>query len=98
MVRSPYLLVAVAVIFAWLAAPVMAQTPPAPAEAAPAEPVKFVDAATLDHLLGKDLAKAADIVRDIWNIPLITGAKKEPLVTVGTLACGIVLLCLGYLI
>jgi potassium-dependent mechanosensitive channel len=97
MVRS-YSMVAVAVVFAVLAAPVLAQTTSPPAEAAPAQPVKFVDAATLDHLLGKDLAKGAEIVSDVWNFPLITGAKKEPIVTVGTLACGIVLLCLGYVV
>src|SRR5262245_31522028 len=98
MFRSLFLLVTIAVVLASLAAPIMAQTPPVPAEPAPAQPFRFVDAATIDQLLGKDFAHAAEIVRDVWNFPLIFGADRKPLVSVGTLACGIVLLCLGYIV
>jgi len=67
-----------------------------PAEAEPS--VEFVDVASLEQVLGKDLAKAAEIARDIWNTVLISGPDKtKPVVTVGTLAGGIVLLGLGYI-
>jgi potassium-dependent mechanosensitive channel len=94
--------IAFAVVLASLgfAGSLHAQGPSAapPAEAVPApQAVRFVDAAALDQLLGKDLAKAAEIVRDVWNFPLIVGADHKPIVSVGTLACGIVLLGLGYI-
>ena len=43
-----------------------------------------------------DLANALEIVSTIWNTVLI-GEKTKPIVTVGTLASGIVLLGLGYI-
>jgi len=77
------------------AASVFAQTPPViiPVES-PAQPeVKMGDLATIEQILGKDLAKAAEIVGDIWKIEIVS----KPSVTVGTLAGGIVLLALAYL-
>jgi potassium-dependent mechanosensitive channel len=52
----------------------------------------------LEQLVGRDLAKAAEIVGTVWNFVLISGpdSSKPPIVTVGTLASGIVLLGLGY--
>lgn len=80
-----------------LGAPLLAQT------AAPVPPqaeadLKFIDVASLEQVVGKDLAKAAEIARDVWNTVLVSGSDKtKPVVTVGTLAGGIVLLGLGYL-
>ncbi|HEY2411617.1 MAG TPA: hypothetical protein VGI40_05220, partial [Pirellulaceae bacterium] len=79
----------------FMAAQSFAQAPPVvvPAEA-PAEPeVKMTDVATIEQLVGKDFAKAAEIVRDVWDFEIV----RKPPVTVGTLAGGIVLLCLSYL-
>ena len=46
-----------------------------------------------------DLAQAAEMFHKLWNTVIIAGAgtDKPPIVTVGTLASGIVLLGLGYL-
>jgi small-conductance mechanosensitive channel len=80
----------------FMAAQSFAQAPPVvvPAEA-PAEPeVKMTDVATIEQLVGKDFAKAAEIVRDIWEFEIV---RKPTAVTVGTLAGGIVLLALAYL-
>jgi small-conductance mechanosensitive channel len=84
------------------AAPLLAQGTPAAApiaELVPASPpVKLFDLATVEQILGKDVAKVAEMVRGIWNIVLISGPDdKKPVVTVGTLAGGIVLLGLGYI-
>src|SRR5205823_13283778 len=58
----------------------------------------LVDIASLEQVLGKDIAKGLEIARDIWNTALIVGPDKtKPVVTVGTLAGGIVLLGLGYI-
>jgi potassium-dependent mechanosensitive channel len=91
--RLRHVLMALAIVF--LAAPSFAQTPPVVVQAeAPAESeVKLTDLATIEQLVGKDFAKAAEIVRDIWDCEIV----RKPPVTVGTLAGGIVLLCLSYL-
>ena len=46
-----------------------------------------------------DLAQAAEMLHKLWNTVIIAAAdpNKPPIVTVGTLASGIVLLGLGYL-
>jgi potassium efflux system protein len=78
-----------------LSAPLFAQTPPVilPVEDPAAPEVKLGDLSTIQQILGKDLAKTAEIVRDIWEMEIV----RKPSVTVGTLAGGIVLLALTYL-
>jgi len=51
---------------------------------------------SLEQLVGKDLAKAVDVARQIWTMAIVNGPDHKPLVTVGTVAIGIVLLGLGY--
>jgi hypothetical protein len=79
-----------------IAAPLFAQSAPplvVPVDD-PAQPeVKMGDLGTIQQILGKDLAKTAEIVRDIWKIEIVS----KPSVTVGTLLGGIVLLALAYL-
>src|SRR5439155_20616175 len=79
-----------------LAAPLAAQTAPnAPAsEAAAAQPA--LNLTSIEQMLGTDMARAAQIASDIWSTVLI-GDKTKPMVTVGALAGGIVLLGLAYL-
>lgn len=72
------------------APPIAPQTPKA-AAAEPAVPV--INLTAIEQVLGKDLAKAAEIARDIWKIEIVS----KPSVTVGTLSGGIVLLALAYL-
>jgi small-conductance mechanosensitive channel len=78
-----------------LAAPLLAQTTAAPAEENRAAPL--VDVGSLEQIVGKDLAKGAEIGRQVWTTAIVTGPDKKPLVTVGTVAIGIVLLGLGYI-
>src|SRR5438552_3611999 len=48
--------------------------------------------------LEMDFEKAADVIRSVWNTRLILGSDpSKPVVTIGTLAEGIVLLGLAYL-
>jgi small-conductance mechanosensitive channel len=79
-----------------VAGPLSAQAPPVGVQAeAPAESeVKLTDLAKIEQLVGKDFAKAAEIVRDIWDFEIV---HKPSVVTVGTLALGIVLLGLSYI-
>jgi potassium efflux system protein len=79
----------------------VAQTAPAapasPAAPAPTQPTEtLIDFSPLEQMLGKDLAKAVEIARDVWNIVLVKGPDRKPVVTIGTVAGGIVLLGLGY--
>ena len=71
----------------------------APAAAAEAPPkVELVSLDSLRAALGNEAVEALQIVKNIWNIGLVWGTDKDkPIVTVGTLCGGIVLLGLGYL-
>jgi potassium-dependent mechanosensitive channel len=53
--------------------------------------------AAIEQFLGDDWAKAVEIVGRVWNFVLVKSADGKPLVTVGTLVGGIVLLGLGYI-
>ena len=86
--------------------PAPAEVPPSPASAlaapaAAAEAPPKVELVSLDSLraaLGNEAVEALQIVKNIWNIGLVWGTDKDkPIVTVGTLCGGIVLLGLGYL-
>src|SRR5207302_9455085 len=83
--------------WAALSAPLAAQTTPGgPADSPP--PAKLVDLTALEQLLGKDLDEVAQLAREIWHVVLIPSTNPaRPLVTIGTLAGGIVLLGLGYI-
>lgn len=78
-----------------LAAPLFAQSPPVlvPVEDPAAPEVKLANLDTIQQILGKDLAKTAEIVRDIWEMEIV----RKPSLTVGTLVGGIFLLALTYL-
>jgi len=52
---------------------------------------------SLKRAVGPELVEAAQIVGRVWDIVLVKGSDKKPLVTVGTLCAGIVLLGLGYI-
>jgi small-conductance mechanosensitive channel len=86
--------------FGWLlfASVARAQTlpgtpPPAAADEAAPPAINIV---AIEQMLGTDLKKAADIARETWGTVII-GDQKNPVVTVGTLAGGVVLLGLAYL-
>src|SRR4051812_1553192 len=51
---------------------------------------------SIEQMLGADMVKVAQIARGTWSTVLI-GDQKNPVVTVGTVAGGIVLLGLAYL-
>jgi potassium-dependent mechanosensitive channel len=78
------------------AAPEMqpAAAPPAPA---PADEIKVADLDAIRQALGSEAAEVFEIIGRIWNIVLINGADRKPLITVGTLCGGLVLLGLGYI-
>ena len=65
--------------------------------AAPPPAVELVDMDSLKRALGPEFVEAAEIVGRIWDIVLVKGSDGKPLVTVGTLCGGIVLLGLGYI-
>lgn len=75
-----------------------AQASPPPAAAAPdAKPdLEFVSLETIRESFGDEAAQAVQIIGRVWNIVLINGADGKPLITVGTLSGGLVLLGLGY--
>jgi potassium-dependent mechanosensitive channel len=65
------------------------------AQDAPADP-PAVSMTGIEQMLGADMAKGMQLARDTWSMVLI-GDKTKPMVTVGTVAGGIVLLGLAYL-
>src|SRR5262245_33525972 len=76
--------------------------PPAAAPATPvesaAEKLKLASLDSLRSALGDEAVEALQICKNVWNIGLVWGTDKDkPIVTVGTLCGGIVLLGLGYL-
>jgi potassium-dependent mechanosensitive channel len=82
-------------VAAWSA---IAQDMPAPAPAPESQAADARSAsAALEQLLGSDLARIAEIVSDVWNFVLVKSADKKPLITVGTIVGGVVLLGLGYI-
>jgi potassium-dependent mechanosensitive channel len=58
-----------------------------------------MDWEALERLVGKDVARAVEIIRYLWNFELVAGAgpDSKAVVTIGTVAGGIVLLGLGYI-
>ena len=66
--------------------------------AAPAEPqVEFVGLSDVSKSLLEEIAEVWRSAEGIWNIVLIRGSDNKPLMTIGTLAGGLVLLGFGYL-
>ena len=51
----------------------------------------------LNRLFGQDAVEVIDTLARVWNLVLIRATDGKPLVTVGTLSGGIVLLGLGYI-
>ncbi len=100
-------------VFLAFVAPAAAQFPlqalpgqapaPLPAEATPAvaapaastaqEDETFAVWSSIEQLVGKDVAKALQMVRSVWQFKIIS----KPVVTVGILGSGIVLLGLSYI-
>ena len=74
-----------------------AQPAAAPSAPAPAEEIKLADLDAIRQALGSEAAEVFEIIGRVWNIVLINGADRKPLITVGTLCGGLVLLGLGYI-
>src|SRR5262249_50032197 len=80
--------------------PLLAQSAPAAPAQAEADAASTEVAAGiewLEQMLGKDATRVTQIFSSIWHTVLIAGPDKKPLVTIGTLVCGIVLLGFGYI-
>ncbi len=84
-----------------------AAAPIAPPDAAPlavestaAEPARKIEILNVESIratLGSEVAEVFEALAVIWNVGLVWGSDGKPLVTIGTLCGGIVLLGLGYL-
>jgi small-conductance mechanosensitive channel len=76
-------------------------SPPAAPELAPAaesEPdTRLVDFEAVQQALGTEAAEVFEILGRTGSIVLVNGADGKPLITVGTLSGGLILLGLGYL-
>src|SRR5687767_3782136 len=59
--------------------------------------VKLGDFDSIKELLGAETAEVFEILGRVWNIVLVNGADGKPLITIGTLSGGLVLLGLGYI-
>jgi small-conductance mechanosensitive channel len=80
------------------AQPIAAPAPAPPAAPTPPPQIELVSLEALRSALGDEAIEALEIVKNVWNIGLVWGTDKDkPIVTVGTLCGGIVLLGLGYL-
>ncbi len=79
-----------------ISAPLAAQT--APGETAPDAPAAkpAVSLTSVEEMVGADMAQAMQIARNTWSMVLI-GDPTKPVITVGTVAGGVVLLGLAYL-
>ena len=71
--------------------------PPENAPAAQPPGMELVSLHSVEKSLSQKAAEAWAIVQDVWGIVLIKGTDGKPLITVGTLSGGLVLLGLGYL-
>ena len=69
---------------------------PASAPPTPARDIQIIDLETIKNSFGAEAAEVFEIIGRVWNIVLINGADGKPLITVGTLSGGLVLLGLGY--
>jgi small-conductance mechanosensitive channel len=109
-VRSRYCASATWLLVALFCSPLAAQAPsltftpqpqaaPAapPATSPPANDIELVDIETIRRALGSETAEVFEIIGRVWNIVLVNGADGKALITVGTLAGGLVLLGLGYI-
>ncbi|MEX2175097.1 MAG: mechanosensitive ion channel domain-containing protein [Pirellulaceae bacterium] len=67
------------------------------AETAAAPATQFVGLESLTSEIGQSWEGVWRSVRQVWNIVLVQGADKTPLVTIGTLSGGLVLLGFGYI-
>jgi len=72
-------------------------SPPAAAGAGNSPAVEFVDLGTLRTSFASELRDVLRAADGVWNITLVRASDGKPLVSVGTLTGGIVLLGLGYL-
>jgi small-conductance mechanosensitive channel len=82
------------------AAPAPVASAPAPSTnpgTSPAGGARLVDLETIKDSFGAEVAEVFEIIGRVWNIVLINGADGKPLITVGTLSGGLVLLGLGYI-
>src|SRR5436305_9716888 len=70
----------------------------APVQTTAAPQMQVVDLASIERLLGKDAAQIADAVRQTWEFVLVGDHDKKPIVTVGTLVSGVILLALSYIV
>jgi potassium efflux system protein len=70
---------------------------PPPVEGQSAADFELVEMDSIREALGAEAAEVFEIVGRVWNIVLINGADRKPLITVGTLCGGLVLLGFGYI-
>src|SRR5690348_8891465 len=80
-----------------LAASQEAGPQPAEASTTSSPALDFVDLASVERLLGKDAAQIADSARRTWTFVLVQDHDKRPVITVGTVVSGIILMGLGYI-
>ena len=92
--RSP-LFFAFAMAWAALGSSAYGQAPQPSADSA--GDAQFVGLHALEKSFDIQLAEVLAAVNGVWNIVLVEGADHKPVVTVGTLVGGLVLLGLGYL-
>ena len=76
--------------------PAPVQPAAAPAAAAPPK-AELLNVESIRTMFGGEAAEVFEAIAVVWNIGLIWGSDGKPLVTIGTLSGGIVLLGLGYL-
>src|SRR5262245_16361769 len=93
--RSP-IFIAISLSLATFGAAASGQAPqPAPD---PADNPQFVGFNSLEKSLDVQFAEILAAFKGVWNIVLIEGADHKPVVTVGTLVGGLVLLGFGYVV
>lgn len=68
-----------------------------PVEGQAAADFELVEMESIREALGAEAAEVFEIIGRVWNIVLINGADRKPLITVGTLCGGLVLLGFGYI-
>jgi small-conductance mechanosensitive channel len=87
----------ISVLFLTIPAAALAQGHSAPPAPAPSTAIEFVGLDRVEASLTEKAQEAWATVQEIWNIVLIRGTSGDPLVTIGTLSGGLVLLGLGYI-
>src|SRR5262245_22397346 len=94
-VSRSLILIAIVVALATFSTAAIGQTPQPPPD--PTASPQFVGFNSLEKSLDVQFAEVLAAAKSVWNIVLVEGADHKPVVTVGTLVGGLVLLGLGYI-